>query len=115
MTQAYGGHEPEPGRILEAWGAMQAQNMTSLREGPGWRPGDRRRPLLDMNWEPLHHLDWACSCCPGAWGSPGTWGSSRPVGTFHWSTCSFRAFTSSMSPGTLSRRRGSGRKSLASQ
>lgn len=32
---------------------------------------------------------------------PGTWGSSKPVGIFHWSTCSLRALTSSMSPGTL--------------
>lgn len=32
---------------------------------------------------------------------PGTWGSSKPVGIFHWSTCSLSALTSSMSPGTL--------------
>lgn len=32
---------------------------------------------------------------------PGMCGSSSPVGIFHWSTCSFRALTSSMSPGTL--------------
>lgn len=34
---------------------------------------------------------------------PGTWGSSKPVGIFHWSTCSLSALTSSMSPGTLQR------------
>lgn len=32
---------------------------------------------------------------------PGMCGSSSPVGIFHWSTCSLRALTSSMSPGTL--------------
>lgn len=37
---------------------------------------------------------------------PGTCGSSKPVGIFHWSTCSLRALTSSMSPGTLWRGRG---------
>lgn len=33
--------------------------------------------------------------------SPGTLGSERFSGILHWSTWSFRAFTSSMSPGTL--------------
>ena len=32
---------------------------------------------------------------------PGMCGSSSPVGIFHWSTCSLRALTSSISPGTL--------------
>lgn len=35
-------------------------------------------------------------------------GSSSPVGIFHWSTCSFRAFTSSISPGTLRGHEGGG-------
>lgn len=33
--------------------------------------------------------------------SPGTLGSERFSGILHWSTWSFRAFTSSISPGTL--------------
>ncbi len=49
---------------------------------------------------PCTHVNYQGTCLKDC-GIPGICGSSRPVGTFHWSTCSFREFTSSMSPGTL--------------
>lgn len=91
-----------------------AGNAGGLRarpaRGPGGDSDGQGVSVLETDREPRHHRGnkWEANCSNGSrsgpWregGLPGTWGSSKPVGTFHWSTCSFRAFTSSMSPGTL--------------